>query len=54
MTHLSRREAVSPSLTVLTEGEGRMAVSEETVGGAGLNDSKRGGRGRKALRRVVS
>jgi len=31
----SRREAVSPSLTVLTEGEGGIAVSEETVGGAG-------------------
>ena len=31
----SRWEAVSPSLTVLTEGEGGMAVSEETVGGAG-------------------
>jgi hypothetical protein len=31
----SRRDGVSPSLTVLTEGEGGMAVSEETVGGAG-------------------
>jgi hypothetical protein len=30
-----RRDAVSPSFTVLTEGEGGMAVSEETVGGAG-------------------
>jgi hypothetical protein len=31
----SPREAVSSSLTVLTEGEGGTAVSEETVGGAG-------------------
>jgi hypothetical protein len=31
----SCRHAVSPGLTVLTEGEGGTAVSEEMVGGAG-------------------
>ena len=31
----STRDAASSSLTVLTEGDGGTAVSEETVGGAG-------------------
>ena len=31
----SRRDAVSPSFTVLTDGEGGIAISGEIVGGAG-------------------
>ena len=44
----SSLDTVPSSLTVLTEGEGRTAVSEETVGGLMLpNDSELDKRGKR-------